>query len=91
MTDKSEPQPSETLLRIHNFTLPPAHALQSMQGEIVAWFPTGHRLRLQLLDPTKQRVAEKNLVRPERDTDLSSLFKMPAVSDTGYPEGICPL
>lgn len=91
MTGQSEPQPSDILLRIHAFTLPPATALQSMAGEIIAWFPSGHRLRLLLVDPEKQRVAEKNLVRPERDMDLTSLFKALATNDTGYPEGICPL
>jgi len=79
------------LLRIHAFTLPPATSLQSKRGEIVAWFPTGHRLRLLLVDPAKQEIAENFLVRPERDADLSEFFKVPAINDTGYPEGTCPL
>ncbi|MEI6070885.1 MAG: hypothetical protein WCS31_03770 [Verrucomicrobiae bacterium] len=88
---KSGCPPYETLLRIHAFTLPPATSLQSKRGEIVAWFPTGHRLRLLLVDPAKQEIAENFLVRPERDADLSEFFKVPAINDTGYPEGTCPL
>jgi len=89
--EKSGCPPYETLLRIYAFALPPATSLQSKSGEIVAWFPTGHRHRLLLVDPAKQEIAENFLVRPERDTDLSALFKAPAVNDTGYPEGACPL
>jgi len=44
-----------------------------------------------LVDPEKQAIAENLLLRPEKDMDLTPLFKVPAVNDTGYPEGVCPL
>lgn len=71
--------PSETcpLLRIHNHVLPPASGIIELEnGRLLANFPSeGFRLLLTLLDKEDKSMVIGGLLRPKKDSDLSSFVK----------------
>ena len=78
----------EILLRIHSLILPPATSIyQQSEKELYAWFPTGHRLRLTLLDAKQRPIAQLRLLRPKGDDDLSGIFEVLKESAILFPEG----